>query len=449
CSGQANDKDVDGDTYLDPACGGDDCDDLDPLVNPGADEIQDTKDNDCNGLVDEGLIPAGAVIVTEIMKDPLAVVDADGEWFEITNVWVNPVNLHSFDVDDLGSNSFGVNQPGGIVIAPGESAVFCINGVFGDNGGVECDYDFDNFQLGNADDEIILSLDSFEIDRVAYDGGATFPDPVGESMIVDLNAYNATDNDVGGNWCATPHNAAYQLPDGDYGTPGEFNPTCSGNLAVVDVVPDNGIESGGETITIIGAGFTGTTAVQIGGLDCQAFSVLTDSRISCTTPAQAPGNYDVSVTKGVVSETLVSGYRYTGEAGSPAIGWCILQHPPTATTPPDVPTPLIFGRVYSAGVTEPAGPPVGIIGQVGYGMSGSDPRTVPGWLWFNGTWNPSCPDCGNDDEFMETLTVSTTGSYSYAFRFSEDGGYYFVFCDLSPGTADGFSSANLGDLTIE
>ncbi|MBW1810195.1 MAG: choice-of-anchor D domain-containing protein, partial [Deltaproteobacteria bacterium] len=116
CSGQANDKDVDGDTYLDPACGGDDCDDLDPLVNPGADEIQDAKDNDCNGLVDEGLIPAGAVIVTEIMKDPFVVDDSDGEWFEITNVWVNPINLHSFDVDDNGSNSFSINQPGGIVI---------------------------------------------------------------------------------------------------------------------------------------------------------------------------------------------------------------------------------------------------------------------------------------------------------------------------------------------
>jgi len=41
------DKDLDG--YDDPSCGGNDCNDMDPAINPDATEICDAKDNDCSG----------------------------------------------------------------------------------------------------------------------------------------------------------------------------------------------------------------------------------------------------------------------------------------------------------------------------------------------------------------------------------------------------------------
>lgn len=43
--------DEDGDGFV-PADG--DCDDGDPTINPGAEEVCDGRDNDCNGEIDEG-----------------------------------------------------------------------------------------------------------------------------------------------------------------------------------------------------------------------------------------------------------------------------------------------------------------------------------------------------------------------------------------------------------
>lgn len=56
--------DHDGDGYKDEACGGNDCDDSNSSINPGADEVcGDNVDNNCNGKVDEGCsscLPKGA-----------------------------------------------------------------------------------------------------------------------------------------------------------------------------------------------------------------------------------------------------------------------------------------------------------------------------------------------------------------------------------------------------
>lgn len=48
--------DVDGDGHASARCGGDDCDDADPLMAPGKPELCDGLDNDCDGQVDLPLV---------------------------------------------------------------------------------------------------------------------------------------------------------------------------------------------------------------------------------------------------------------------------------------------------------------------------------------------------------------------------------------------------------
>jgi hypothetical protein len=53
-----NYEDDDRDGYADSGCGGNDCDDRDPTSHPGAEERLDGRDNDCDGSVDENVMPA-------------------------------------------------------------------------------------------------------------------------------------------------------------------------------------------------------------------------------------------------------------------------------------------------------------------------------------------------------------------------------------------------------
>ena len=220
CNGLIDDlgDDLDGDGFF---SNGGDCDDGDAAIFPGAVEIRDAIDQNCDGLADEGLIGAGEILITEIYADPTG-IDDDLEWFEILHTGALPIDLQGWVLADRDGDLHTIDVVGGWLVQPGSYAVLGSNDDPAFNGGVTVDYVVDSFFLGNADDEVVLSLDGDEIDAVEYDGGVDFPDPEGASINLDPLFYDATGNDDGSNWCESQ----IQIFTGGYGTPGTLNESC-------------------------------------------------------------------------------------------------------------------------------------------------------------------------------------------------------------------------------
>jgi predicted extracellular nuclease len=162
--------------------------------------------------------PAGGLVINEIMQNPAAVYDSNGEWFELYNPTGGDIDINGWTIKDEGSDSHLIDNGGPLFIPAGGYLVLGNNADQATNGGVTVDYAYPSgWYLGNSDDEVVL-LDSAlnEIDRVEYDGGTNFPDPTGASMsLIDPDL----DNNVGANWCTS----ATPFGDGDLGTPGWEN----------------------------------------------------------------------------------------------------------------------------------------------------------------------------------------------------------------------------------
>ena len=160
----------------------------------------------------------GEVIISEIMQDPKAVTDANGEWFEVYNPKVTAVNLKGCTISDAGSETHLISS--NLIVPAGGYAVLGRQGDFATNGGYIPNYIYNGFTLGNTDDEIIITCCDQIIDRVDYTGTKPWPDPTGASMI--LNNPDLDNND-GTNWCES---SITTFDAGDFGTPGTMNDTC-------------------------------------------------------------------------------------------------------------------------------------------------------------------------------------------------------------------------------
>ncbi len=161
-----------------------------------------------------------SIIITEIMINPGAVEDVDGEWFEVYNTTLDPIDMNGMTISDLDGESHTINHGGPLVIYPGEYLILGRSLDIIANGGVSVDYAYAGFTLANIEDEVQLYLGAILIDAVAYASG--FPISAGASMNLDPDHLNATDNDSAAFWCLSqsPFGA------GDLGTPGTTNDDC-------------------------------------------------------------------------------------------------------------------------------------------------------------------------------------------------------------------------------
>jgi predicted extracellular nuclease len=167
------------------------------------------------------------LVINEIIQNPAAVSDTNGEWFEIYNPTAGAVDIDGWTIRDDGIDNHLIDNSGPLMVPAGGYLVLGNNTDFATNGGVSVAYSYgSSFFLSNGADELILEIDSLtEVDRVEWDGGPTFPDPTGASMsLIDP----ALDNNIGANWCeaSTPYG------DGDLGTPGSAN-DCTADVPVL------------------------------------------------------------------------------------------------------------------------------------------------------------------------------------------------------------------------
>lgn len=129
-----------------------------------------------------------------------------------------------------------------------------------------------------------------------------------------------------------------------------------------------------------------------------------------------------------------------------SIGWANVQWPPDINHVISAinRTPDVYGQVWIDGVTNAPGATQGLLAQLGYGPSGSDPNGNAAWVWVDASFNT---DAGNNDEFKASLLPEQVGSYAYAYRYSTTNGRDWVYADLD-GIGNGYSAAQAGKLTV-
>ena len=194
-------------------------------------------------------IPQGLVI-NEIMNNPTLENEALGEWFELTNIGSQPIDIFGLKIIDNDFDFHNISEH--VIINPNEYIVLGSSSSTEQNGNIDIDYQYENFNLSNLWDEIIiLHSTNIVLDEVIY-SSQSFPSIEGKSMMLikpDL------DNSLSTNWIES----SQEIGNGDFGTPGSSNNDCQANgdlnqdyiTNILDVVLLVGYILGNNIFTIL------------------------------------------------------------------------------------------------------------------------------------------------------------------------------------------------------
>ena len=167
--------------------------------------------------------PGGGLVITEVLYNPMAVTDEQGEWFEVANTSFVDIDVRGLTVSDpVGDHLIEGASP--LWVKSGELAVFAKSGNPQANGGVNPLVVFGGISLNNTGDLLVLRNGPIVLDEVSWSLQGQLTPLEGVSMALDMDAWNSDDNDEFGQWCAS----AVGFGAGDLGTPGEPNGYCTG-----------------------------------------------------------------------------------------------------------------------------------------------------------------------------------------------------------------------------
>jgi hypothetical protein len=190
-------------------------------VTEGPDSVQIVNVNE-GGTSLPGKIDAGDLLITEIMYDPAALTDAEGEWFEIYNNTENPIDLDQLVIrrndteHHVVSGTFMLGAHEYRTFAHSETTLAGDKYIYGSS-----------LSLTNSGATLSLynygsdGTDGALIFAVNY-GTAGFPDATGASISLSPVLLNAADAVIGTSWCIS--RSSYST--GDLGTPGIINDAC-------------------------------------------------------------------------------------------------------------------------------------------------------------------------------------------------------------------------------
>ena len=84
----------------------------------------------------------GEVVINEIIQNPAAVSDANGEWFELFNPTGSDIDINGWTIRDDGIDTHVINNGGPLLILAGGYLVLGTNTDTGTNGGAPVAYSY-------------------------------------------------------------------------------------------------------------------------------------------------------------------------------------------------------------------------------------------------------------------------------------------------------------------
>ncbi|HEX6042757.1 DNA/RNA non-specific endonuclease [Longimicrobium sp.] len=338
----------------------------------------------------------GAVVINEILADPRAVADANGEWFEVRNRGTTPVSLQGWTIASGGDASHTIASA--VSIPAGGYVVLGRDGSTATNGGVTLSYVYagtTTLNLGNSSDWLALrDASGATLDSVAW----TSTTAGTARALLDSAADNTNVN--GAAWA----NATATFGAGDRGTPGLANTT------VVDPGPGGSVASISLSINAPRQIPVGFTKPAFATARDGAGATVAGVRYTWTSSSPAVAEVDsLGYIRGLGEGTAtISAAAPNGVAGTATI----------TILPADAPTTAVYRNHVEFGTPEAQGV---LVRRREYVSSYSAVRGGPNWV----SWNINASqfgqaarcDCFSADE---TLPAGTYRVVDFDYR---NGGY--------------------------